>query len=461
MWGYDEIAAAVDKSTAAVRQIAHRARRHVEARRPREMVTAAQTRAALASFRQALPTGDLQGLLDLLAPDVVLVAGGGGLRQAALRPILGAAKLVRYLAGTMAKNAPPPLTADLEIVNASPALVVRLDGVIDGVIAVRVEGGRVSGLYYVRNPDRLTGRVRDRARAALTDSRGSGRPVHARGVLPAACASDEQLRGRRSNDSAAGDPRSRSPGVPPSWDRPRQRGQEQVMEPFGAVVSMAMPPVQRWFQARLASLLLLPPAGAAWLIWAAWVFDSDVLGLLTAGCTWLGVAAPDVLRHLVTWLGAPQRSSVPGLLATISGVLAALSGRGSVLANGRGGLVGWLLLCAACLVMDEAVAVRVAVEGALLVLVVVWPLAWLARLVRRGEPSYGPQMAPPGEVAGRWLLGLFTTAMTPFVPPLIVLGVCYEAFAWPALPLSRADPEADGSEAVDGAGQSLAARRAS
>jgi RNA polymerase sigma-70 factor (TIGR02957 family) len=152
---YDEIAAALDKSAPAVRQIAHRAREHVEARRPREVVSAEQTRAALTSFQRALATGDLQGLLDVLAPDVVLLADGGGRRQAALRPILGAAKVVRYLAGTMAKNA-LPVTAGIATVNGNPALVVRLGGELDGVISVRVEGGRVSGLYYVRNPDKLT-----------------------------------------------------------------------------------------------------------------------------------------------------------------------------------------------------------------------------------------------------------------------------------------------------------------
>jgi RNA polymerase sigma-70 factor (TIGR02957 family) len=153
--GYDEIAAAVDKSPAAVRQIAHRARQHVDARRPRDVVTAAQTRVALASFQRALATGDLQGLLDVLAPDVVLVSDGGGLRQAALRPILGADKVVRFLAGTMAKNQ-LPVTAAPALVNGSPALVVRLAGEIDGVIAFRVEAGLVTGLYYVRNPEKLS-----------------------------------------------------------------------------------------------------------------------------------------------------------------------------------------------------------------------------------------------------------------------------------------------------------------
>src|SRR3954447_21703183 len=77
---YDEIAAAVDKSTAAVRQIAHRARRHVDARRPREVVSQSETRAVLESFRHALDTGDLRGLLDVLAPEVVLITDGGGVK---------------------------------------------------------------------------------------------------------------------------------------------------------------------------------------------------------------------------------------------------------------------------------------------------------------------------------------------------------------------------------------------
>jgi len=153
--GYDEIAAAVDKSPAAVRQIAHRAREHVDARRPREVVSPAQTRAALESFQRALATGAVQALLDVLAPDVVHVADGGGLRQAALRPITGVAKVVRYLFGTLAKNA-LPVTASPTMVNGSPALLVRVGGEIDGIIAVRVEDERVSGLYYVRNPEKLT-----------------------------------------------------------------------------------------------------------------------------------------------------------------------------------------------------------------------------------------------------------------------------------------------------------------
>jgi RNA polymerase sigma-70 factor (TIGR02957 family) len=153
--GYDEIAAAVDKTPVAVRQIAHRARQHVDARRPREVVSAQQTRAALASFQRALETGDLQGLLDVLAPDVVLVADGGGVKQAALRPIAGAEKVVRFMFGALGKTG-GVITAGPTVVNGNPALLVRLDGEIDVVVAVRVEAARITGLYFVRNPEKLS-----------------------------------------------------------------------------------------------------------------------------------------------------------------------------------------------------------------------------------------------------------------------------------------------------------------
>ncbi|GAX55016.1 RNA polymerase sigma-70 factor [Streptomyces olivochromogenes] len=152
---YDEIAAAVDKTPAAVRQIAHRARRHVDARRPREVVPSGKIRAALESFQRAFESRDLQGLMDVLAPEVVLVSDGGGVKQAALRPISGAAKVIRFIVGGTGK-AEGTLTSDPTVVNGNPALVLRLDGEVDGIMAIRVEDARITGLYYVRNPEKLT-----------------------------------------------------------------------------------------------------------------------------------------------------------------------------------------------------------------------------------------------------------------------------------------------------------------
>ncbi|WP_280463439.1 RNA polymerase sigma-70 factor [Nocardia carnea] len=152
---YDEIAEAVDKTPAAVRQIAHRARAHVAARRPRGVVSPSETRNALAAFQRAIETGDLQGLLDLLAPDVVLLGDGGGVKEAAPRPIVGAGAVARLLTVGLPRFG-DALTAEPVHINGSPALIVRSDGQIDDVVALRIDNGRVTGLYIVRNPNKLS-----------------------------------------------------------------------------------------------------------------------------------------------------------------------------------------------------------------------------------------------------------------------------------------------------------------
>ncbi|WP_101786093.1 RNA polymerase sigma-70 factor [Nonomuraea indica] len=154
-FSHDEIAAAVGKSPVAVRQIARRARQHVDARRPRAEVAPAQARAVLESFQRAFETRDLQSLLDVLAPQVVLISDGGGVKRAAPRPISGADKVARFIVGGLGK-ARVALTSDHTTVNGNPALVVRVDGELDGVIAIRVEQAGITGLYYVRNPHKLT-----------------------------------------------------------------------------------------------------------------------------------------------------------------------------------------------------------------------------------------------------------------------------------------------------------------
>ncbi|WP_327151742.1 RNA polymerase sigma-70 factor [Nocardia sp. NBC_01329] len=154
---YEEIAAGLGKTTAAVRQIAHRARQHVAARRPRETVSPDRARAAVESFQRALETGDTRGLLDILAPDVVLVSDGGGIKQAARRPIVGADKVSRFIVGGTDRTE-ATVTAQPILVNGNPALVVHLDGVIEGVLAFHMADARISGLYFVRNPEKL-GRV--------------------------------------------------------------------------------------------------------------------------------------------------------------------------------------------------------------------------------------------------------------------------------------------------------------
>jgi RNA polymerase sigma-70 factor (ECF subfamily) len=152
---YEEIAEAVDKTPAAVRQITHRARSHVTARRPRGIVSAAETRDALGAFQRAIETGDLQGLVDVLAPDVVLLSDGGGVKQALPRPIAGAKRVARLLSVGL-----PRIVGEVSVepvqINGAPALIIRIDGEIDNVVAVRIDDGLITGLYIVRNPQKLS-----------------------------------------------------------------------------------------------------------------------------------------------------------------------------------------------------------------------------------------------------------------------------------------------------------------
>ncbi|MEV1175779.1 RNA polymerase sigma-70 factor [Nonomuraea sp. NPDC049784] len=148
---YDEIAEAVDKSPAAVRQIAHRARAHVAARRPRGVVSPAETRDALEAFQRAVETGDLQRLLDILAPDVVLLTDGGGIKRAALAPVVGIDRVAEVL-GRIAET----MSLRPAQVNGYPALILRINGEVDAVMAVRIDEGLITGLYAVRNPEKLS-----------------------------------------------------------------------------------------------------------------------------------------------------------------------------------------------------------------------------------------------------------------------------------------------------------------
>ncbi|HEX6366301.1 MAG TPA: RNA polymerase sigma-70 factor, partial [Agromyces sp.] len=136
---YDEIAEAVGKTPAAVRQIAHRARDHVAARRPRMHVDPTEQEQVIERFIEAFNTGDLQSLMDVLAPDVVAVADGGGqVRGAARRPIVGAEKLVAYLAGGLAKFKVHAV-ATRAWVNGEPGVLIEVDGQVAAVVSLTIE----------------------------------------------------------------------------------------------------------------------------------------------------------------------------------------------------------------------------------------------------------------------------------------------------------------------------------
>lgn len=152
---FDEIAEAVGKTSAAVRQIAHRARNHVSARRPRTEVTPAEQQEATTRFLAAVQSGEMQPLLDLLAPDVVFVADGGGRVAAARTPLVGREEVSKFLGRLGYALAKWSATADAVHVNGAPGLRVELRGALDTAITFDVEDGLITRIYAVRNPDKL------------------------------------------------------------------------------------------------------------------------------------------------------------------------------------------------------------------------------------------------------------------------------------------------------------------
>src|ERR687892_902655 len=149
---YDEIAEAIGKPAATVRQIARRAREHVAARRPRAQVSRSEQQAVVERFLVALRTGQLQELMEIMAPDVVLIADGGGLVAAALAPIHGAEPVANLLAGVKDAVAVEATTIWL---NGAPAGRIEFDGELSGTVSLVVENGRVTRIYVVRNPRKL------------------------------------------------------------------------------------------------------------------------------------------------------------------------------------------------------------------------------------------------------------------------------------------------------------------
>ncbi|MHC5258579.1 RNA polymerase sigma-70 factor [Streptomyces sp. UC4497] len=150
---YGEIAEAVGKSPATVRQIARRARDHVAARQPRIKVARTEQQAVVERFLEAMRTGNLQGLMEVMAPDVVMIADGGGRVAAALAPLIGVDVVAKLLASAQAKVT--ELTATPAWFNAAPSARIEFDGA-PAAVSVVVKNARITHIYVIRNPDKLT-----------------------------------------------------------------------------------------------------------------------------------------------------------------------------------------------------------------------------------------------------------------------------------------------------------------
>jgi RNA polymerase sigma-70 factor (TIGR02957 family) len=159
-FSYPEIAEAVDRSEPAVRQAAHRARNHVQARRPRFETDRAKKRAVTERFFAASIGGDINELMDLLAPEVTLWTDGGGKVRQAMRPIIGAPNVARWLAGTVQRPYEgveiADMTAEVVDINGGPGIVIRGAGRIIATLTVDLDAnGKIETIHNVANPDKL------------------------------------------------------------------------------------------------------------------------------------------------------------------------------------------------------------------------------------------------------------------------------------------------------------------
>jgi RNA polymerase sigma-70 factor (ECF subfamily) len=153
-----ETAAALGRTEAAVRQMAHRAREHVQARRPRFDADRRAHREITERFLAACAGGDLDALVSALAPDAVLISDGGGKAKAALRPITGADKVARFALGVAAQGlALPDLRIEVVEINGSAAVAVWSGDRPEMTMSLVVADGRVEQVLVVRNPDKLVG----------------------------------------------------------------------------------------------------------------------------------------------------------------------------------------------------------------------------------------------------------------------------------------------------------------
>ncbi|OBF25976.1 RNA polymerase subunit sigma-24 [Mycobacterium sp. ACS1612] len=156
-FSHDEIASTIGKSTVAVRQMAHRARSHVQSRRKRfEPVDPKLSMEITTRFFTAASTGDVDALLEMLSPDVVWTADSDGKVSAARRPIVGADRVARVIVGLM-RVAGEQGRIEPATYNNAPALNLYLGDSFEGVITVEIVDGKITHFYAMRNPEKLVG----------------------------------------------------------------------------------------------------------------------------------------------------------------------------------------------------------------------------------------------------------------------------------------------------------------
>lgn len=154
---YGTIAQALEKNEAACRKLVSRARERVRQERPRRMVSPEQHRELMTRFAAAAAMNDEAAITQLLAKDAVLYSDGGGKAKAALRPIYGADRVMRFTLGVMRKFAPKDgFDVVPTEINGAPGIVLRWADGMHSALTVEFDGALITAIYLVRNPDKLT-----------------------------------------------------------------------------------------------------------------------------------------------------------------------------------------------------------------------------------------------------------------------------------------------------------------
>lgn len=154
---YGEIAEAVGKAAPTVRQVAHRAREHVRARRRRFDAADPERNAEItAQFLATAASGDVEALMAMLAPDATWTADSGGIVSAARRPVVGADRVARAIVGLIRKAAAMAgARVDMVTCNSAPAVLLYLGEQLEGVITLEIAGDKITNFYVMRNPEKL------------------------------------------------------------------------------------------------------------------------------------------------------------------------------------------------------------------------------------------------------------------------------------------------------------------
>jgi len=162
---YDEIADAVGKPAPTVRQVAHRAREHVHSRRKRYGNVDPERNAQItAQFLATAASGDVEALMEILAPDATWMADSGGKVSAARRPVVGADRVARAIAGLIRKaSAMAGFRVEMVTCNSAPAVLLYLDENLEGVITLEIVDDKITNFYVMRNPDKLAALANARA----------------------------------------------------------------------------------------------------------------------------------------------------------------------------------------------------------------------------------------------------------------------------------------------------------